>query len=761
MKKSEGMIKSVCPYCGVGCGMIMQVVDNEVVKVKGDPAHPANFGKLCAKGLTVAQTLRTPNRLHDFKKRNSRQGEFTTCAPDSALQEIAQKLSTLRDEHGGDSIAFYLSGQISTEAQYVANKLAKGFLRSNHVDSNSRLCMASAAVGYKQSFGADAPMGTYADIEAADTFLIIGSSMADCHPILFQRVLAQKKKGARLIVVDPRKTETAKHADLYLPIAPGQDLSLLVGWLRYFIDHDQIEKEFLAQNTESTDWLETVAQSAEFTMDAVATQTGLSRENCEQAAQWIAEAKGFMSFWTMGLNQSRRGTAMTSAINNLHLALGKLGTPGNTPFSLTGQPNAMGGREVGYLVNGLPGQRTVVSAEDRAFTEEIWGIDKETILPAPGAHAVHLFKEIKAGNIKALWIIGTNPVASMPNNQEVKEALAAAELVIVQDAYFPTETGLYADYLLPGAVWAEAEGTMTNSDRNVTLMQQAITPAGHTTADWQLVCQVAQQMGYKDAFSYENAGQIFDELARFTNPLTGWDLSGMSYEKLRAQSLQWPFPAKSQTSQKHRYVENGKFRFAFPDGKARLVKTPLTEAPTPTSDKFPFVLTTGRLANQWHTMTKTGQVKALNRLHPAPFLCIHEMDTELLGLTDGDWVCVESRFGKAELPVLISQDIRRGTCFSPIHWNDLFGEFLCINAATSPEFDPSSFQPELKHVPVRLSKATSKHYSFTAPAETKPLSAWEQGYLAGRAQGSFTQTQKGILHENFLTAITDYENRYR
>lgn len=738
--------------------MVLEVDDGKVRKSKGDARHPANFGKLCSKGLTVSKTIAAKNRLTRYYKRlGSQKTAMVELSSEQALDEISDKLSKIRDEFGGDSIAFYLSGQISTEVQYVANKLAKGYLRSNHVDSNSRLCMASAAVGYKKSFGADAPMGSYQDIEHADTMLIIGSNMADCHPILFQRVLAQQKKGARLIVVDPRRTESAKEADLYLPIAPGRDLSLLVGWLRYFVEQDVIDREFISQSTAGwNDWEQEITINPEFSLEAVAEQTGLDAADIIKAAEWMMAAKGLMSFWAMGLNQSRRGTHMTSAINNLHLALGKLGTLGNTPFSLTGQPNAMGGREVGYLVNALPGQRAVMVKEDREFTEKIWNVPADTIRPEPGAHAVNMFRKIKSGEIKAIWVIGTNPIASMPNNQEVKEAFEHAELVIVQDAYHPTETAEYADYLLPGAIWAEAEGTMTNSDRHVTLMQQAVEPPGDTTADWKIVTEVAQRMGYRDAFTYQDAESIFSEFKQFINPLTGWDLSGITYKKLAQEgAMQWPYPEGATTGTARRYVTETGFQFAFPDGKARIVQTPLAEAPLSVNTTYPLVLTTGRLPHHWHTMTKTGQVDALKKLNDRPFLHIHNLDAQKNGIEKNDWVSVESIHGRAELPVLIDDQIRPGTCFSPIHWNDVYGEKLCINEATSPEVDPYSFQPELKYMRVRIAKIEAKNYRFFKQrAETTPMQeAYQEGLLAGQAASGFSVRQKQILAEQFMAGF--------
>ena len=491
MPAAARSVKTVCPYCGVGCGMILQVENNRVVKVTGDKEHPANFGRLCTKGSSVALTLGSSDRLAAAFVRNGKNSERERVPLDEALKQTAERLQKIISEHGPDAVALYVSGQLSMEAQYLASKLAKGFLRTNNIDSNSRLCMSSAASGYKLSLGADGPPGSYQDIDKLDCALVIGANMADCHPILFLRLLDRQKQGAKIIVVDPRRTATAEKADLYLPIKPGTDLALLNGLLHLLEKNGHIDESFIAQHTEG--WDELCEFLKDYPPARVAEITGLREKDICTAAKWIGESPEFTTFWTMGLNQSTHGTWHTNAICNLHLATGKICRPGSGPFSLTGQPNAMGGREVGYMSHSLPGQRAVTSAEDRAFIEKLWGVSAGTIRAEPGLDAVSLFKNLEAGEVKAVWIIGTNPVASMPNRQRVINGLQRAELVIVQDAYHPTETSHYADILLPGAVWAEAEGTMVNSERTVTLMQPAITPPGEARADWALISQVARQ----------------------------------------------------------------------------------------------------------------------------------------------------------------------------------------------------------------------------------------------------------------------------
>ena len=443
-------VKTVCPYCGVGCGMILHVEDHRVVKVTGDKEHPANFGRLCTKGNTVALTLNSSDRLAAAYIRHDKESGRLRVPLQNALTEAAARLRQIIAQHGPDAVALYVSGQLSMESQYLANKLAKGFLRTNNIDSNSRLCMSSAASGYKLSLGADGPPGSYQDIDRLDCALVIGSNMADCHPILFLRLLDRQKQGAKIIVVDPRRTATAEKADLYLQIKPGTDLALLNGLLSWLLDQGHVDERFIQQSTEG--WDELCELLKDYPLSRVAEITGLREKDIGIAAKWIGESPEVTTFWTMGLNQSTHGTWHTNSICNLHLATGKICRPGSGPFSLTGQPNAMGGREVGYLSHALPGQRLVTSEADRRFIEELWGVPVGTIRSEPGLDAVSLFQRLETGEVKAVWIIGTNPVASMPNRQRVINGLQRAELVIVQDAYHPTETSRYADILLPGAV---------------------------------------------------------------------------------------------------------------------------------------------------------------------------------------------------------------------------------------------------------------------------------------------------------------------
>ncbi|MEX3962947.1 molybdopterin-dependent oxidoreductase [Paraburkholderia sp. EG286B] len=714
---SSESVKSVCPYCGVGCGMILHVEDGQVAKISGDAEHPTNFGRLCTKGSSAHVALRKSGRLERAFVRHARDEDPVPLPLAQAIADTARRLRSTLDAHGPDALSFYVSGQMSIEAQYLVNKLAKGFVRTNNIESNSRLCMASAGSGYKLSLGADGPPGSYQDFDRADLFFVIGANMADCHPILFLRMMDRVKAGAKLIVVDPRRTATAEKASLFLQIAPGTDLALLNGLLHLLHKHGHTDADFIAQYTEG--WDAMPAFLDDYTPEKVAEITGLAVDDIRRAAQMIGEAPEWMSCWTMGLNQSTHGTWSTNAICNLHLATGKICRPGSGPFSLTGQPNAMGGREMGYMGPGLPGQRTVLAQEDRAFVEAAWGVAPGTLPVKVGSGTVDMFSRMAAGEIKACWIICTNPVASVANRQTVVAGLRAAELVIAQDAFLDTETNQYADVLLPGALWAEADGVMINSERNMTLMQQAVEPPGEALPDWQIIARVACEMGFAHAFSYASAAEVFDEITRFANPKTGYDLRGASHAKLRETPLQWPIaPDAASDRNPLRYVNDGvsqtlkenadgtrpRIAFATPHGKGVFLARPHVAPAELPDGTFPVVFNTGRLQHQWHTMTKTGKVPMLNKLNPGPFVEIHPEDAAALGIAAKDRVEVRSRRGRVVLPAVVTERVRPGNCFAPMHWNDVYGEELCVNAVTSDAIDPISQQPELKFCAVALSR---------------------------------------------------------
>jgi sulfite reductase (NADPH) flavoprotein alpha-component len=712
-------VPSVCPYCGVGCGVIMETTGNRVVKVTGDKNHPSNFGRLCTKGATCFQPLTDSGRLDRAYLRADRRRDLMPVEMRKAIEETARRLRMILDAHGPDALALYVSGQMSLEAQYLANKLAKGFIGTNNIESNSRLCMASAGSGYKLSLGSDAPPGSYQDFEHADVFFVTGANMADCHPILFLRMMDRVKAGAKLIVVDPRRSATAEKADLFLQIKPGADLALLNGLLHLIVKNGHTDRAFIDAHTEN--WADMAPFLEDYPPRRVAELTGVTEADIRRAAEWIGTAKEWMSCWTMGLNQSIHGTWNTNAICNLHLATGAICRPGSGPFSLTGQPNAMGGREMGYMGPGLPGQRSALVAEDRGFIENLWGVTPGTLRADPGAGTIAMFEEMKAGRIKACWIICTNPVASVANRNNVIAALQTAELVITQDAFLDTETNLHADIMLPGALWAEAEGVMVNSERNMTLMQKAVDPPGDAMADWRIIAEVACAMGYAHAFTYNSASEVFEELKRAWNPKTGYDIRGASYERLRRSPMQWPCPPQASDRNPIRYVNDGVSRtlmidangttpriaFATSSGKGVFLPRPhLPPAETP-DEAFPFVLDTGRVQHQWHTLTKTGKIPTLDKLNPGPFVEIHPDDAAAIGVRDKDKVEIRSRRGRAVLPAVVTDRVHPGNCFAPFHWNDVFGDDLAINAVTIDAVDPISQQPALKICAVALTRVAA------------------------------------------------------
>ncbi len=720
MSGSQRTVDTVCPYCGVGCGMTLHVEREQVVKITGNREHPSNFGRLCTKGSSAHLALRQSGRLEHAYVRDRRGQDLAPRPMANTLRDTAGRLRAIIDAHGPDAVSLYVSGQMSIEAQYLANKLAKGFIGTNNIESNSRLCMASAGSGYKLSLGADGPPGSYQDIDRADLFLVIGANMADCHPILYLRMMDRVKAGARLIVVDPRRTTTAEKAHLHLAIKPGTDLALLNGLLHLLHGAGKTDAAFIAAHTDGWEAMPDLLR--DYAPERVEALTGIAAAQLRQAADWIGAAPEWMSCWTMGLNQSTHGTWNTNALCNLHLATGRICRPGSGPFSLTGQPNAMGGREMGYMGPGLPGQRSVLSAADRAFVEARWGVPAGTLHTRLGQGTIDLFQRMAAGEVKACWIICTNPVASVANRANVVAGLRAAELVIAQDAYLDTETNRYADILLPGALWAEADGVMINSERTLTLMPRAVPPPGDALPDWRIIAGVACEMGYGHAFQYASAAEVFEEIAGFSNPATGYDLRGASHARLRETPLQWPC-ARADGPERNpiRYLNDGvsqpwreeddgarpRLAFATANGRAQFHARPHADpAELPDAD-YPMVLNTGRLQHQWHTLTKTGKVPMLNKLNPAPFVEIHPDDATALGIAAGDNVEIRSRRGRAVLPAVVTDRVRPGNCFAPMHWNDVYGDDLCINAVTSDAIDPVSQQPELKFCAVALCRVAA------------------------------------------------------
>lgn len=746
----------VCAYCGVGCGLLLQVdrsgPTSRVVRSTGDPDHPANHGRLCTKGATTADMLNAPGRLCTALTRRHRDDTPTPGDVDAALDLAAARLAAIRDEHGPDAIAIYTSGQLSIEAQYLITKLAKGFLRTQYQECNSRLCMASAASGYKLSLGADAPPGSYDDFDHADVFLVIGANMADCHPVLFLRMMDRVRSGARLIVVDPRRTATADKANLFLQPRPGTDIALLNGLLWLLHTSGAVDQRFIDAHTEG--WDAMPGFLADYDPAAVTGITGVPEDDLRAAATLIAGADNWMSCWTMGLNQSTHGTWNSNALINLHLATGAICRTGSGPFSLTGQPNAMGGREMGYMGPGLPGQRSILNPADRAYIEDLWDVPAGTIRTDHGNGTIGMFGQLAAGKIRAAWVICTNPIASIANRRTVIDGLERAEFVLVHDAFADTETTRYADIVLPAAIWAETAGVMVNSERTLTLTEPAVDPPGQARADWRLIAGVAARLGYAEHFDYGGAAEVFDELRRAWNPVTGWDLRGITHDTLRETPMQWPAPPGAGPRNPIRYLTDSGPRFPTPSGKAKFWARPHVDPQEMPDERYPYLLNTGRLQHQWHTLTKTGRVARLNKLNPGPFVEIHPDDATTLGISDGDRVEVASRRGRAVLPAVITDRVRPGNCFAPFHWNDLFGENLAVNATTSDAVDPISLQPEFKVCAVALTRVP-------APETAHPAVLLDDVMRAGTAGSAVAPVMDLLgLGDTDPPALTDDEHAY-
>jgi len=696
----EKMVKTICPYCGVGCGLAVKVRDGRIVEVKGDKDHPSTRGGVCNKGAQVDQIINTPNRLISALRRDDRSKTFAPVGLDAALESVAGKFKHIIRQHGPDAVAFYISGQLTTESQYAFNKLAKGALGTNNIDANSRLCMASAASAYKMAFGSDGPPTCYDDIELAETFFVLGANMADCHPVLWQRIKKRAtRKRTRIIVVDPRRTPTAEAAHLHLAIRPGTDMALLNAILHLLISQRWTNERFIRDHTEGWETLCEVAEA--WSPSRAARVCGVPELDIHRAAFWFGQSTEALSFWAMGANQSTNGVANNLGIINLHLATGKVGRPGSGPFSLTGQPNAMGGREVGYMSGLLPGHREVANPVHREQIAKIWGVRPGNIQPTPGLDAVRMFEAAETGKIKALWIIGSNPLATMPDANQIRRALQNLELVIVQDCYHPTETSLYADVVLPAAMNLEMEGTMTNSERRISLMQPCVSPPGEARPDWEIACRFAALLGFEEQFSYDCAADIFEEHKSCCSEVYPLQMNGISYRRLKRHAVQWPCPDYSSHGISRRYRQKV---FATLNGRARFHPVGYLPPKDELTAEYPMALITGRLANHWHTRTKTGHVARLNKTDPSPFAVAHSTDAQRLGVGEGDAVRLVSPRGAARTTLQVDDSVIPGTLFMPFHWGQSFHEDGCVNAVTTSEADPISRQPELKFSAVRLEK---------------------------------------------------------
>ncbi len=719
--------RSTCCYCGVGCGVIISTEAGKITGVRGDTGHPANFGRLCSKGATLHHTAREEMRALYPELRSAR-GELRRRAGwDDALDLVADKFAEIIRLHGPDAVAFYISGQLLTEDYYVFNKLAKGLIGTNNIDTNSRLCMSSAVTGYKMTLGADAPPGCYEDIDHAKCIFIAGSNTAYAHPVLFRRIEDARKKNPelKLIVVDPRRTDTAGAADLHLAILPGTDVVLFNSMLHVMLWEGWCDLAYIAAHTEGFDELKATVR--EFTPQHAATVCGITTDEIFRAAQWFATSGATLSLYCQGLNQSVQGTHKNAALINLHLATAQIGKPGAAPLSLTGQPNAMGGREVGGMANLLSAHRDMANPAHRAEVAKLWGVDE--VPEKPGKTVVEMFEALRSGEIKAVWIACTNPAQSMPDLNLINQALNAAEFVVVQDAFRETETTAYADVLLPATTWGEKEGTVTNSERCISRVRSAVPPAGEAKHDWQIVVEFARRLARqinplpgplppagegtialspaggreleRGLFDYNTPETIFNE-HRATTLGRDLDIGGLSYALLESSGpQQWPLSAGEVQGKKRLYADG---IFPTANGRAKFVSTKYVPVAEEISARYPLHFNTGRLRDQWHGMSRTGTVGRLFSHVEEPLLSMNALDMTRRGLSDGDIVQVSSRRGKLAVRVEASEEMRSGQSFMPMHWGGRFMSGLGVNTLTTSEYDPYSRQPELKHAAVQVDK---------------------------------------------------------
>lgn len=701
--------RSTCCYCGTGCGVVIDSCDGVVTGVRGDENHPANFGKLCTKGTTLALTMQPramTGRARVPEIRADRAAPRQEANWDSTLITIADKFARTIAEHGADAVGFYVSGQLLTEDYYVFNKLAKGLIGTNNIDTNSRLCMSSAVTGYQQTLGADAPPCSYEDIEHATCFFITGSNTAFAHPILFRRIEAAKEKNPdlKIIVIDPRRTETAAFADLFLPILPGTDVALFHAMLHVMLWEEWVDRDYIAANTEDFDSLRTLVRE---TSPAIAAEIcGVPADDIITAARWFATSTATLSLYCQGLNQSTSGTAKNASLINLHLATGQIGKPGAGPFSLTGQPNAMGGREVGGMATTLAAHRDITNPQHREEVRAFWNADR--ISDVRGKTAVEMFNAAKNGEIKLLWIVCTNPAQSMPDLAEVEAAFNNAEFVIVQDAYRNTETIAFADVVLPATSWGEKEGTVTNSERRISRVRAAVPALGEARHDWQIARDVGRLLeqhlrpGKPSMFAFESPEEVWNEHRALTAG-RDLDITGLSYDFIEANGpQQWPF-AKGAVVGKKRLYTDGKFQTT--SGRAKFFAAKYQPPADKVDAHYPLRLTTGRMRDQWHGMSRTGTVASLFGTTPSPRLGMNPHDLARRGFDDGEIISVKSRRGSIYVQVEACQGLRSGQVYIPMHWGKRFlggAQSSGVNTLTTSAFDDYSRQPELKHAAVKV-----------------------------------------------------------
>jgi assimilatory nitrate reductase catalytic subunit len=716
-------VRTTCPYCGVGCGVLAALREG-LLSVAGDPDHPANRGRLCVKGAALGETVDLAGRLLRPKIGG------VTASWNAALDTVAQAFAAAIAAHGPDSVAFYVSGQLLTEDYYVANKLMKGFIGAANIDTNSRLCMSSSVAGHTRAFGADTVPGCYEDLEQADLIVLVGSNAAWCHPVLFQRIEAARtaRPGMRVVVIDPRRTASADSADLHLALKPGSDAALFNGLLGHLAASGAVDEDFIAQHCADFD----ATLKTTLTVSEVSLACDLTPNNVATFFDWFARTERVVTLYSQGINQSASGTDKVNTIINCHLASGRIGRPGLGPFSLTGQPNAMGGREVGGLANQLAAHMGF-DEDSCDRVQRFWRAP--AVARRPGLKAIDLFQAVDAGKIKALWIIATNPAMSLPQTKQVRHALEACEFVAVSDCVERTDTTLHADVLLPALTWAEKDGTVTNSERCISRQRSVLPPPGEAKPDWWIICEVAKRLGFAGAFNYAGPNEIFREHARlsaFENEGTrDFDIGGLATADYDALApVQWPVRDKGDATA--RLFADG--RFFHGDGRAHFVAvTPRPPAIEPSRD-WPLLLNTGRTRDHWHSLTRTGTSPRLCRHEPEPWLSVHPEDAARFGLHDGGFAQVESPHGTALLRVRLDPRQRRGELFAPMHWSDQFAANANVGRLIASCTDPVSGQPELKCAPVRVRSTTIAWEAALLTCD--PLLAHDDSIIWSRTAGA-------------------------
>ncbi|OCP03015.1 MULTISPECIES: nitrate reductase [unclassified Ensifer] len=728
----EKAVKTTCPYCGVGCGVIASVADDGAVSVKGDPDHPANYGRLCSKGSALAETLDLDDRIL-YPEIDGRRASW-----DEALDLVAEKFARTIAEDGPDAVAFYVSGQLLTEDYYVANKLMKGFVGSANIDTNSRLCMSSSVAGHRRAFGSDTVPGSYEDLELADLVILTGSNLAWCHPVLYQRLAAAKAKrpGMKVVVIDPRRTMTADIADLHLPIRPDTDVALFVGLFSHLVSSNAVDQNYVAAHTAG--FGEAFVAAGAVSFDEVLDRTGLAAMQLREFYRLFTATEKVVTCYSQGVNQSSSGTDKVNAILNCHLATGRIGRPGMGPFSLTGQPNAMGGREVGGLANMLAAHMAIENAGDRDRVQRFWR--SPTIAEKPGLKAVDLFQAVAEGRVKALWIMATNPVVSMPDADAVEAAIRACPFVVVSDILKETDTARHAHVLLPSLGWGEKSGTVTNSERRISRQRPFLDAPGEARADWRQLAEVGRRMGFAEAFTYGAPVEIFSEhaaLSAFENAGSrDFDigahagLTRQAYDGLAP--FQWPQPA-GQGRVESRFFADGGFYHA--DGKARFVAVQPVDSDR-TNPEYPFTLNTGRIRDQWHTMTRSGKSARLSAHIAEPFAELHPRDAMEIGVANAGLVEIEGPKGNAIVRALITERQARGSIFAPMHWNDQFAAKARIDAVVPAITDRVSGQPASKNVAVAARTFKVGHYGF-AVSQAKPTDPDAAYWALAKAEGGW------------------------